>query len=37
MKRLLAENNEQLTITNHNLAITGKIKEAYIGRYLSTV
>ena len=35
MKRLLAENNEQLTITNHNLAITGKIKEAYIGRYLS--
>lgn len=27
MKRLLAENNEQLTITNHNLAITGKLRK----------
>lgn len=35
MKRLLADSNEQLKTANHDLAMTGKIKEAYIGRYLS--
>ncbi len=35
MKRMLAAGNEQLKAANHDLAETGKIKEAYIGRYLN--